>query len=75
MKRKAPISEQCAVCSSFHAWIRDAENAGDNENLQLLRSEYTKHKEIYDWARARINQPKESASQSYRGIFEIKRKE
>ena len=75
MKRKAPISEQCAVCSSFLAWIHDAEKAGDKDNLQLLRSEYNKHKEIYDWARARINQSKESASQSYIGIFEINRKE
>lgn len=70
MKRKAPISEQCAVCSSFDTWIYDADTSKDNKNLLLLKSEYQKHKAIYDWARSKIRQCKDTASESYKGILE-----
>ena len=35
MKQKAAISKQCAVCSSFEAWIYDAETARDDKILLL----------------------------------------
>ena len=68
MKRKAPISEQCALCTSFNSWIHQAKIAKDGRNVLLLEAEYKKHKDTYDWSRSKIAQLKETAVTSYKGM-------
>ena len=71
LKRQAAQKIRCPVCLSLESWINAAKTTKEKEREEFLIHQQKQHTDRYDWHRRKIEQAKDTAKESWRGIFPI----
>ena len=71
LKRKPAQKIRCPVCTSLETWTKAAKLKKDRVKEKFLKDQQTQHQERYDWHRGKIQQAKDTAKESWRGVFTI----